>query len=162
MASGTAPPNMPLWIPWSRVRTVSTTRIMPRNVVVSAGSPTAQLVESARTIASARSFSPCRSRMVPRLSEPISSSPSTKTVTPTGKRAGVGAQGRDVGHHAGLVVGDAAGVDPAVTLGRLERRAVPVGLGPGGLDVVVGVQHDGRCALGPVDVSDDGGSADPP
>ena len=84
IASGTAPPNMPLWMPWSRARTVSTTRIIPRRVVVRAGSPTAQLVESASTMASARSFSPCRSRIVARLSEPISSSPSTKTVTPTG------------------------------------------------------------------------------
>ena len=83
-ASGTAPPNMPEWMPWSSVVTVTTTRIMPRSVVVSAGSPIAQLVESASTIASARSFSPCCSRMVGSESEPISSSPSTKTVTPTG------------------------------------------------------------------------------
>jgi len=61
--------------------------------------------------------------------------------------------------NACLVVSDTAGIDPASTLGRLERRTVPVGLGPGGLDVVVGVQHDGRCAQGPVYVSDDGGSA---
>ena len=75
---------MPEWTPWSSVVTVTTTRIMPRSVVVRAGSPIAQLVESASTIASARSFSPCRSRMVASESEPISSSPSTKTVTPTG------------------------------------------------------------------------------
>ena len=44
----------------------------------------AQFVESASTMASARSFSPCRSRMVGSDAEPISSSPSTNTVTPTG------------------------------------------------------------------------------
>ena len=85
IASGTAPPNIPEWTPWSSVVTVITIRIRPRSVVVSAGSPMAQLVESARTMASARSFSPWLSRMVGSESEPISSSPSTKTVTPTGR-----------------------------------------------------------------------------
>ena len=84
-ASGTAPPNIPECTPWSRVSTVTTARTIPRSVVVSAGSPTSQLPESASTMASARSFSPCRSRIVGSESEPISSSPSTKIVTPTGR-----------------------------------------------------------------------------
>ena len=60
--------------------------------------------------------------------------------------AAVRAQGRDVGHDPGLVVGDATGVDPAVPLGRLERRGVPVGGVAGRLDVVVGVEQDRRRA----------------
>ena len=88
MASGTAPPNIPEWTPWSRVVIVTTTRMRPRRVTVSAGSPMSQLPESARTMASARSFSLCRSRMVSSESLPISSSPSTKTVTPTGGPSG--------------------------------------------------------------------------
>ena len=150
IASGTAPPNMPEWTPWSRVVTVTTTRIRPRSVVVRAGSPMAQLVESASTMASARSFSPCFSSRVGSESEPISSSPSTKTVTPTGRAPGVGAQRGEVGHDAGLVVGGAAAVEPAVALGRLERRAVPVLVVAGRLHVVVRVEHDrGRDPRGP-------------
>ena len=45
-------------------RTVTTTRMRPRSVVVSAGVPMSQFIESARTMASARSLSPWRSRMV--------------------------------------------------------------------------------------------------
>ena len=52
----------------------------------------------------------------------------------------------EVGGDAGLVVGGAAGVEPAVALGRLERRGVPVGVVVLGLDVVVGVEQHGRRA----------------
>ena len=64
-----------------------------------------------------------------------------------------------MGHDPGLVVGGAAAVEAAVALGRLERRAVPVGVVAGRLHVVVGVEHDGRRALGPGDVPDDGRGA---
>jgi ornithine--oxo-acid transaminase len=59
----------------------------------------------------------------------------------------VGAQGTEVGHDAGLVVGGTAGVQPAVALGRLEGRGVPVGVVVLGLDVVVGVEQHGRCVV---------------
>ena len=51
-----------------------------------------------------------------------------------------------VGGDAGLVVGRAAAVEPVAALGRLERRAVPVGVVVLGLDVVVGVEQHGRRA----------------
>ena len=54
----------------------------------------------------------------------------------------VHAQGAEVGGDAGLVVGGAAGVEPPVALGRLERRGVPVGVVVLGLHVVVGVEQD--------------------
>ena len=66
------------------------------------------------------------------------------------------AQGCDVRHDPCLVVGGPAPVEPPVTLGRLERRCVPKGLVPDGLDVVVGVEGDGGRTLRPVDVPDDG------
>ena len=47
---------------------------------------------------------------------------------------------------AGLVVGGAAAVEPAVALGRLERRRVPVGAVVLGLHVVVGVEQHRRRA----------------
>ncbi len=50
----------------------------------------------------------------------------------------------EVGRDAGLVVGGAAGVEPPVALGRLERRGVPVGVVVLGLDVVVGVEQHRR------------------
>jgi hypothetical protein len=53
---------------------------------------------------------------------------------------------------AGLVVGRAATVQPAIPLARLERVAVPGGGVAGRLDVVVRVQQDGGGAgrTGPV------------
>ena len=56
------------------------------------------------------------------------------------------AQGADVRHDPGLVVGRATAVQPTVALDRLERLAVPVGQVPGGLDVVVGVEQHRRGA----------------
>ena len=107
------------------------------------------------TMASAARRSPCFSRIVPSDGEPDSSSPSTKTVTPTGQVAGVGAQCGDVGHDAGLVVGRAAAVEAPVALHGLERRAVPVGVVTGGLHVVVRVERHRRGACGTVEVADD-------
>ena len=104
----------------------ATTRTIPRRVVVSAGSPTAQLAESASTIASARSFSPCRSRIVAQAVGADLLLALDEDRDADRQLAAVRAQGRDVGHDPGLVVGGAAAVEPAVALGRLERRAVPV------------------------------------
>ena len=84
-----------------------------------------------------------------RVSEPTSSSPSTKTMTPTGSSSPKHPQRAEVGDDAGLVVGGAAAVEPVVALGRLERRGVPVGVVALGLDVVVGVEQHGRRALRP-------------
>ena len=53
-----------------------------------------------------------------------------------------------VGDDAGLVVGCAAGEETAVALGGLEGRGVPLGVVVLRLDVVVGVEQDGRLAVG--------------
>ena len=53
-----------------------------------------------------------------------------------------------VGHDPGLVVGGAAAEEPAVALGRLEGRRVPLGVVVLGLHVVVGVEQHRRPALG--------------
>ena len=71
----------------------------------------------------------------------------------------VDAQRAEVGGDAGLVVGRAAGVEPVAALGRLERRAVPVGVVVLGLHVVVGVEQHRRRALGAGLVGDHGGRA---
>ena len=54
----------------------------PRRLVVRAGTPTFQLLESATTITSARSSSRWVSRKDRNVGEPASSSPSKKNVTP--------------------------------------------------------------------------------
>ena len=96
------------------------------------------------TMTSQASASWCSCRSAVRVGEPDSSSPSTNSVTPTGGPAAVGAQDREVGHDAGLVVGGAAAVEPAVALGGLERRAGPQLVAARRLDVVVGVEQHGR------------------
>ena len=75
---------MPLCTPWRSVRTSTTTLVPPRSEVVSAGMSAVQLPASANTTTSARSASLNASRKPGRAGEPISSSPSTSTVTPTG------------------------------------------------------------------------------
>ena len=60
----------------------------------------------------------------------------------------VGAHGGQVGADAGLVVGGAAAEEPAVALGGDEGVARPVRRLAGRLDVVVGVEQDGRGARG--------------
>ena len=77
---------MPLCTPWRSVRTSTTTLVPPRSDVVSAGMSAVQLPASANTTTSARSASRNASRKPGRAGEPISSSPSTSTVTPTGSR----------------------------------------------------------------------------
>ena len=76
---------MPEWTPWVSVRTSTVARTSPRRLVVSAGTPMSQLVESAMTMTSARSRSAYSLRKAPSVGEPISSSPSTSTVTPTAR-----------------------------------------------------------------------------
>src|SRR5205085_10755162 len=72
----------------------------------------------------------------------------------------VGADAEGVEEHLALVVGGAAGVEPAVDGPRLERVGVPAVLAGGGLDVVVAVDEHGRragIAGGPL--GEDGGQA---
>ncbi len=78
---------MPLCTPWRSVRTSTTTVVPPRSEVVSAGTSAVQLPASANTTTSARSASRKARRNPDRAGEPISSSPSTSTVTPTGSRS---------------------------------------------------------------------------
>ena len=57
------------------------------------------------------------------------------------------ADGADVRHHAGLVVGGAAAVEPVAALRGLEGRGVPVLVAAGRLHVVVGVEQHGRASV---------------
>ncbi len=66
-------------------------------------------------------------------------------------------QGADVRDDPGLVVGRAAPVQAAVALRGLERRALPVRVLPGRLDVVVRVEQDRRGAGGRGTSADDRG-----
>ena len=93
------------------------------------------------------------------MGEPDSSSPSMNRVTPDRRAAAVRAQHREVGHHTRLVVGGAAAVEPAVAFRRLERRARPLVVPAGGLDVVVGVEQHRGAAFGPGEMRDDRGRA---
>ena len=105
-----------------------------------------QLPESAITMTSALRRSWYFASRAGSVSEPTSSSPSMKSRTVTGQVVAVHPQRADVRHDPGLVVGRAATVEPAVALGRLPRRGVPVGVVVLGLDVVVGVEQHGRRA----------------
>ena len=124
---------------------------------MSAGSPIAQLVESARTIASARSCSPWRSRIVGSESRADLLLALDEDGDPHRQVTRVGAQRRDVRHDTGLVVGGAAAVEPPAPLGRLEGRAVPEGVVAGRLHVVVRVEHDRARAGWAFGSADDGG-----
>ena len=83
--SGTAPPNMPECDAWSRVRTVSVKRALPRSDTVRAGVSASQFPESATTITSPRRASALSCRNLAKEREPYSSSPSTKSETPRSK-----------------------------------------------------------------------------
>ena len=69
------------------------------------------------------------------------------------------AQRRGDDHDARLVVGGAAAIHAAVANLRLERLHVPTLFHRRGLDVVVGIEQDGRLAGGRGDVGVDGGIA---
>ena len=83
-ASGTTPPHMPECSPWSRVATSTMQSANPRSDTVSDGTSVLQLSESAITMTSAARASRCAASSRDNDGEPDSSSPSTKTVTPTG------------------------------------------------------------------------------
>ena len=153
-ASGTRPPHMPECTAWVSVRTSTSARTRPRRLVVSAGSPMSQLPESAITITSARSSSWCfveqrregaRADLLLALDE--HRDVDRQVVAEDPDRA-------EVRDDAGLVVGRTAPVEPPVALGRLERRAVPLGRVVLGLHVVVRVEQHRRRTLGALLVRD--------
>ena len=76
---------MPEWTACSSTRSSTVPSTRPRRLVVRAGTPTFQLLESATMMASARSSSRCVSRKERKVGDPASSSPSKKKVTPTPK-----------------------------------------------------------------------------
>ena len=86
-ASGTTPPHMPEWTAWSSVRTSTSQSASSAQRVVSAGVPMSQFPESAITMTSLASRSRYRRRIAGSDCDPDSSSPSMKTVTPTGRSA---------------------------------------------------------------------------
>ena len=94
--SGTAPPAMPLCTGPSSARRDTSTPAMPRSEYVIPGTPTFQLLASARTRTSAASSSRCFVRNASRRGEPISSSPSTSTRTLHGSSPTVRSQAATV------------------------------------------------------------------
>ena len=70
----------------SSIATSTSTSTSPRRLVVSAGTSTAGLAESAITMTSQLSASRWAASSAVRVGEPDSSSPSTNSVTPTGGR----------------------------------------------------------------------------
>ena len=98
-------------------------------------------MESVITKMSAARSSWCRSSSCGRVGDPISSSPSTNTVTPIG---GFPPNARS---EAALVVGYAAAVESPAVLSCDVGRSTPVGRVPLGLDVVMGVETNGRHAF---------------
>ena len=138
---------MPLCTAWSRVRTSTKQLTRPRSEVVSAGYadvPVAGVGDDDDVGRRARRGARRSSRSSE--SEPNSSSPSTNTHHADRQRVAEGAQRRDVRHDAGLVVGGAPAVEPAVALDRLERVGLPQRQVADRLDVVVGVEQHGRRA----------------
>ena len=105
---------------------------------------------------SAASRSRCAVRNGRNVGEPISSSPSTNTVTPTREVVAEHAQRADVRDDPGLVVGRAAAVQAPVALGRARTGGVPVGVVAGRLDVVVRVEQDRRGSRRGRAAADDG------
>ena len=76
---------MPEWTAWVSVRTSTSTRIMPRRLVVSEGTPMSQFPASAITMTSAARRSRYRRSRSGRVAEETSSSPSMKNRTVTGR-----------------------------------------------------------------------------
>ena len=85
MASGTAPPYIPLWTAWSRVLTSNSSETRPLRVVVIAGTSVLQLPESATIITSDCNLVLYSARKFAKDGEPASSSPSIKTTSPRSK-----------------------------------------------------------------------------
>ncbi len=125
--------------------TSTTQSASPRSDTVSDGTSVLQLSESAMTITSDGQHVAVRGQQSRDSDgEPDSSSPSTNTVDADGRVAAVGPKRRQMRCDACLVVGGAATVEPAVALGGLERRRVPLRVIAFGLHVVVGVQQHRR------------------
>ena len=128
----------------------------PRSVVVSVGTPTAQLPASPITIASA-------ARRSPDVGTKLSRPPVRLLLGPLGEELDAAAEftferseRRQVRHRVAFAVGRAAAVPAAVALRQLEGRTLPLSLAERRLDVVVAVQEDGRRALGPGCMAEDG------
>ena len=145
---------MPECTAWVRVRTSTSIRTRPRRLVVRAGTPMSQLPESAITMTSARrssrfSLQQRGQRLGADLLLALDEEDDVdRQVVAEDPQRG------QVGGDAGLVVGGAAAVEAVAALGRLERRAVPVGVVVLGLHVVVGVEQHRRRAVGPLLVRD--------
>ncbi len=84
-ASRIGPPNSPECTACSSTAISTSQSTSPRSPTVSAGTPTFQFAESATTMTSAASWSRYVRRNSTNVGLPTSSSPSTKTVTPTGR-----------------------------------------------------------------------------
>ncbi len=150
-ASGTTPPHMPECRPWSSVATSTTQSASPRSDTVSDGISVLQLSESAMTMTSAASRSRCAASSAAQRRRAGLLLALDEDRDAHRRVAAERADRRQMRCDAGLVVGGAAAVEPAVALGRLERRRVPLAAVALGLHVVVGVQQHRRRARGCAD-----------
>ncbi len=120
---------MPLWLACSRVVTVILKVVLPRSETVMAGTSVDQLSLSATTMTSAARCSRCSRREVRNEREPklllALDEQHDADVQVVAELRVHGTEGRDVRHHAGLVVRGAAAVQPVAAQGRLERRRLP-------------------------------------
>ena len=130
IASGTAPPNIPECEACASVSMRRLNATAPRSATVMAGVSRSQLPESATTIASAASRSrfSCR-KLANELRQVLLLALDEQRdaeVEVGAEHLGERADGADVRHDAGLVVGGAAAVEAVAALRRLERRRLPV------------------------------------
>ena len=153
MASGTRPPHMPEWTACVSVRTSTSTRIRPRRLVVSEGTPMSQFPDrryddvapAGRTGAAGREGR--GGDLLLALDE-----------EPHGDRQVIaqGAERAHVHRDPRLVVGRAPAEEALAADGGLERRANPVGRVVLRLDIVVRVKQDDRSARGSLPLADHG------
>ena len=162
MGFGTAPPWRPEWRSAPAPVTTRSSPTSPRAATVSDGSLGRHMAPSADTTRSA-------GEPVAVLAQEGGEAGAADLLLSLEEEADVerklaalgqeGLRHQDRDQQRPLVVGGAARVDPPVAHARLERRARPLGLVPGRLDVVVAVHEDRRSARPAQPLTDDDGLA---
>ena len=149
-ASGSGPPHMPLWSGWSRARTAISTTTRPRRldgVGGEAGREVRGVGEHQHVGAQPLALRVQQLGEVERADLLLAFDEHLDVQRRRARRLAEGAQRGEVEQQAGLVVDDAATVEPAVApVGRLEGRRPPVLGAAGRLHVVVGVDQHRRRA----------------
>jgi hypothetical protein len=138
------------------VETSNSTAHIPRRLVVSAGVPAAQLPESATTMTSAAQALPIGLEEIAEARAAGLFLAFEEESHTDAEAVGQQPQSREVDHDAGLVVGGSAAEETIALAGGDEGFGVPVLGASGRLDVVMGVEEDGRGAFGSRHGGDDG------